>query len=92
MKSRINHAGIAHLAAIAVVLLLGVVGFAGYKVVSMNKAADSASSVVADSSAPESITTKADLAQTEKALENTSAGLDSGLNDSALDADLNDML
>jgi hypothetical protein len=40
MKATINQRGIGHVVAVFAVLFLAVVGFAGYKVVTMNKSAE----------------------------------------------------
>lgn len=94
MKRRINHAGFGHLAAVGIVLFLLVAGFTGYKVVMMNHAVSvaPAAKTTAASSAPASINSKADLTQASKALDNSNTQVNSSLNDSALDSDLNDML
>jgi hypothetical protein len=94
MKSRhISQAGFGHIAAVFALLFVAVVGFAGYKVVTMNKAGSTTASTAAVSTkAPEKISTKADLVQTSKALDSSSTSVSSGLNDSSLNSDLNDML
>ncbi len=77
--------------AIGVALLLAsVVGFAGYKVMNMNKVADTAQTAsTVQSVAPTTIKTKADLAKTTKALDTSSTQLNSKLDDTSLDSDLN---
>jgi hypothetical protein len=94
MKAQhLNQAGFGHMAVVFLILFVSVAGFAGYKVVSMNKTAGSSeSSATASPKVPEKINTKADLNVTAKALDNSSAQLNGSLNDSSLDADLNDML
>lgn len=93
MRSTKSQAGIGHIVVVMVLLLVGVVGFAGYKVLTKNANTDStASSVNATPPVPDKISTKADLETTGKTLDNSSSQLDSGLNDGALDADMNDML
>lgn len=91
--SRLNQVGASHLIAVFVVLFVGVVSFAGYKVATMNQLKDNETATSAQSaSVPASIKSKEDLAQTGKALDAATDDVDSSLNDSALDADLNDML
>jgi hypothetical protein len=93
MKAHINQNGIGHIVAVGVVLFLLVVGFAGYKVITMNKVTNTAASTAAATGkVPNTISSKADLVQASKALDNSSTQVDSSLNDSSLDADLNDML
>jgi hypothetical protein len=92
MRTHLNQAGVGHIAAVFVIVFLGVAGFAGYKVVTMNKAASTTSTVTFSPKVPKTITSKADLAQAGKALDSTSAQVDSSLNDNSLNADLNDLL
>jgi uncharacterized protein HemX len=88
-----NQAGFEAVAAVAVVLIAAVIGFAGYTVMNMNKSADTEQSAASSQPAvPDKIETKADLTQTGKALDTTSSQLDSSLNDGSLDSDLNAML
>ena len=88
---RLNQSG-SHLLAVALfVLALGVVGAAGYKVQQAHKTTDAVSQT-AVKTAPATINTTADLDQTSQALDSSSAQLDSALDDTALDADLNSML
>jgi len=82
----INQAGFEAVGVLAVILVVAVIGFAGYKVMHMNKAADSQPGV------PAKIQTKADLTQTGKSLDAASGQLDSNLDDGSLDADMNAML
>lgn len=94
MKLRMNQTGFGHVAAVGIVLFLAVAGFAGYKVVTMNRnaAVTPSTQTAASSSTPTSIHSKADLSQAGKALDSSSAQVNSSLNDGALDSDLNDML
>jgi hypothetical protein len=93
MKQRLNQAGIGHIVAVFVIVFLGVVSFAGYKVVTMNKSAsNTVSSTVPAAKVPTKISTKADLVQAGKALDSSSTQVNSSMNDSSLDSDLNDML
>jgi len=76
-----------------VLLFVAVVGFAGFKVMSMNKSAETASVVPATQvAAPATIKTKADLVKTDQALEASALETDKGLNSKALDADLETLL
>jgi hypothetical protein len=91
--SNLNQKGFGHIAVLFVLVFVAVVGFAGYKVFTMNKSADTTvSSVVANPTVPSRISTKADLTATAKALDSSSSQVDSNLNDGALNSDLNDML
>lgn len=79
--------------ALVLVLVVSVVGFAGYKVWTNNHPGDSTTSVGSSRAVvPETITTTADLQATNHALDNSASQLDAGLSDSSLDADLNSML
>ncbi len=93
MKTRsLNQTGIGHVIAVAVLLLVGVIGFAGYQVVQKNAAKTEVAQTAPVETAPDPIKTKADLQKTEKALAGSDAELDSSLNDKALDADIDSML
>lgn len=93
MKTRsFNQAGIGHIVLVAVLLLVGVIGFAGYQVVQKNAAKTEVAQTAPAETAPASIKSKADLEKTEKALAGSDAELDSSLNDKALDADIDSML
>jgi predicted negative regulator of RcsB-dependent stress response len=86
-----------HVIAIAtLVLVLGVVGFAGYKV-SQSNSKPAASSTVAQTQTkpavvPTTISSTADLQQASSVLDQSSTQLNSGLDDSSMNADLNSML
>lgn len=97
MTRKLNQAGFGHVAIVFVLLFVAVAGFAGYKVVSMNQGQKSGVSTVAPQatpavSAPESINSNADLQQTAKALESSSASVNDNLNDASLNADVNALL
>ncbi|MDB5182031.1 MAG: hypothetical protein JWP13_794 [Candidatus Saccharibacteria bacterium] len=92
MRALHSQAGIGHIVVVLVLLVVGVVGFAGYKVASKNTQGSNDASATASPEVPDKISTKADLETTGKALDNSSTQIDGGLNDSALDDDLNDML
>lgn len=93
MKSHLNQSGVGHVVAVGVVLFLLVAGFAGYKIITMNRSTNAPVGAAATTAkVPAKISSKADLVQASKALDNSSSDVNSGLNDSSLDADLNDML
>lgn len=91
---RLNETG-SHVVAVALlVLVLGLVGFTGYKVMNANNT-DVASGTVkqaASQGVPKQIESKSDLQQATKALDSSSTSVGSSLDDTALDADMNDML
>lgn len=90
-----NQKGFGVLGVAVALVFVGVVGFAGYKVVTMNKVADSQATTARTAqevAVPETIKTKADLTQTSKALDSSSTQLDNGLSESSLDADVDSML
>lgn len=90
---RSNQSG-SHVVGIALALFaVGVMGFAGYRVWQMQQPSDTATnSTSSTSTIPATIKTSADLSAAAKALDDSSAQLDSGLNSSLLDADINSML
>lgn len=89
---RLNQTG-SHIVGVAVLLLvLGVVGFAGYKVMNANKKDDVTTTTKTANSVPSSIKNTADLTQAANALDSSSAQVNSGLDDSQLNGSLNDML
>lgn len=87
-----TQAGIGHVVAIFMVVFVAVIGFAGWKVATMDRSAPGTANVTLSAEVPEKLETKADLVTTSKALDGSASDLDGGLNDSSLDADLNDML
>lgn len=87
----LNQKGFEAVGIMVAIVLVAVVAFAGYKVFTMNKAADTAATS-GQTGAPDTINSKADLEQTDKALSDADAELDSNLNDSQLDADVDSML
>lgn len=85
--------GVAHLGALFVIVFIGLVGYAGYQVMSMNKAAEgSPSSVTVGPILPETIATTRDLDTTNRVLDGTDNKLSNSLDDSDLDADLDQLL
>jgi hypothetical protein len=74
------------------VLVLGFIGFAGYKVMNTNKTATNKLSATAPATTPAAIQNTADLTQAASALDSSSAQVNSGLDASQLDSSLNDML
>lgn len=90
---RLNQSG-SHVIALALlVLVLGLVGFAGYKVEQAHSKSDVATQAATTAvSVPKTIANTADLQQASSALDSSTSQLNSALNDSSLDADLNSML
>jgi len=88
---RLNQSGSHVVGLVLLVLALGVVGFAGYKVQqSHTKTTDS--TTASTQTVPATITTTSDLQQASKAMDNSSSQLNTNLDDSSMDADLNSML
>ncbi len=87
-----GQAGIGHIATVLALAFVAVVGFAGYTVVSKNASQQDSAVQQSATGAPDKITSKADLEKTDKALTESDAQLDSGLNDRSLDADIDSML
>lgn len=93
MKTRImNQKGFGHVVIIFVVLFVAVAGLAGYKVMTMHNSDSSNGSAAAVPKVPATITSKADLTAAAKALDSAGVQLNSSLDDSALNSDLNDLL
>lgn len=90
---RSSQAG-SHVIALALfVVFVAVVGFAGYKVWSMQQAAAPASSsTAANATMPSKITNTASLQQAASALDASAAQVNTNLDDSTLSADLNALL
>lgn len=90
---RLNQSGSHILGFALLVLALGVVGFAGYKVEQAHNKADvTTQASTAPVAAPKAIANTADLQQASSALDSSSPQLNSNLDDSSLDTDLNSML
>lgn len=88
---RLNQSGSHAVLVLALVVVLAVVGLAGYRVMQGSKTTDSTENT-SKTVVPETISTGADLDQTSKALDQTANDLDSALDDTAFDADLESML
>lgn len=81
-----------HVVAVALfVVFVAAAGFAGYKVWQMQQSAAS-TNTTASVQVPSKITNTATLNQTAAALDQASAQVNSNLDDSALNSDLNDLL
>ncbi|HSX15383.1 MAG TPA: hypothetical protein VLF40_01200 [Candidatus Saccharimonadales bacterium] len=88
---RLNQTG-SHIAGILLfALVIGVVVFAGWKV-EQARAPKPAQVVSSKAAVPDTITTTKDLQDTSTVLDNESSQLDSGLDSSTMDSDLNSML
>ncbi|HSX31042.1 MAG TPA: hypothetical protein VLE99_03945 [Candidatus Saccharimonadales bacterium] len=75
------------------VLALGVVGYAGYKVEQAHtKTTSTTQAATTKASVPAIVTSQADLQQVSDVLDQSSAQLNTNLDDSGLNADLNSML
>ena len=89
---RLSQSG-SHIIGIALfVLALGAVGFAGYKVMQAHHQPVENAATTTALTVPAAIKTSADLNQASTVLDDSSAQLNSGLDDSSLNADLNSML
>jgi hypothetical protein len=75
-----------------VVLVLGVVAFAGYTVMNRTKKTPTETATGTNITTPKTIETKADLQATAKSLDTASSDLNSGLDDSSLDSSMSDLL
>ena len=86
-----NQRGATHIVAVLVVIIVAVVGFAGYAVMHGGSKKDVAKIPVAPkSTAPAVFTSKADAQQAVKALDNDK--LDQNLDTTALDSDIDALL
>jgi len=83
-----------HVLALAVgILVVGVIGLAGYKVWQNSKNTSTGSSATQVSSkVPASIKNSADLTSAAKALDESSSQVNTSLDDNSLNSDLNDLL
>jgi hypothetical protein len=89
---RLNQTGSHVLAVAFLVLALGVVGFAGYKVMNANTDTQPTPTSAKTTSAPAGIQTTADLNKTAQALDSSSDQVNGSLDDSTLNSSMNDML
>jgi uncharacterized protein HemX len=89
---RLNQSGSHILALALLVLALGVVGFAGYKVQQAHNTTDATTTAATTHVAPATIKDTTDLQQTSQALDDDSSQLNTNLDDTSLNADLNAML
>lgn len=87
-----NQSGFGHIALLVVVLVVAVVGFAGYRVWSNQKTADTGAETNTAVTLPNTIETKADLTSTGQFLDDLGAQLNADLDVSSLDADIDSML
>jgi len=83
-----------HLIVVAVFLaVVGAIGFAGYRMYQLQQPSlTDTTHAASTTAAPAKITNTASLNQAAAALDNSSAAVNSNLDDSALNADLNSML
>lgn len=86
---KLPQSGFGHVALVLIVVVLAVVGFAGYTVW---QAGQNTGDTSQQATVPETITTKADLTQTSKYLDQAGTELDSSLDPSGLDGSINQLL
>jgi hypothetical protein len=91
---RLNQSGSHVLVAMLFVLVVGVVGLIGYRVMHNNdqSVSSSAGQPRAAATVPSTIKNNADLTNVSKVLDTSSSQLDGSLNDNSLNNDLNDLL
>jgi len=89
---RLNQSGSHVLALVLLVAVLGVVGFAGYKVMNASKPKADTTATTATTSSSDTIKNSAGLDQAATTLDNSSAQVNSNLDDNSLNNNLNDML
>jgi len=90
---RQNESGSHVLGLLLAFVAIGVIGFAGYRVVMMQPSAIVPPKAVTKSvTAPAKITNTANLNQAANALDSASAQVNSGLDDSGLNSDLSNLL
>jgi predicted negative regulator of RcsB-dependent stress response len=91
MKVSRNQSGIGHLVLILSLVVVAAVAFAGYRVVKNSDNGNSSDQAsTAYTAVPDKISNKADLQKASQALDNTA--IDSSVNPSSLDNDLNSLL
>lgn len=92
MTLRFNQNG-SHLIAVGLaIIVLGVVGLTGYRVMNHRPAVNDAASPAATVKAPAQITTKADLSQASQSLNDSGTDINNSMNSGSLNNDLNDLL
>ena len=90
MNLRANQDGVGHIIAFLVVAVIAVVGFAGYRVVAGNQSKDTTATTAVVTKTPSAIKNAADVEQATASLNATK--IDSGVDASQLDQDLNNLL
>ena len=81
-----SQAGIGHVVAFLLVVVVAGVAFAGYTVYKAGQKSDTSTNTVASAAVPASIKTKADLTATGNYLDTTASELNTSLDPSALDS------
>jgi len=91
---RNNQEGSHLIAVLLLVVVVGAIALAGYKVWQMqsNNTPFAGNTTASSATVPATIQSKADLAQASQVLDQASTQLNSNLDDSALSADINSML
>jgi predicted negative regulator of RcsB-dependent stress response len=90
---RLNQSGSHLLAALVFVLVVGVIGLAGYKVWQNNQTTDTGNTPTKTAATvPTTIKNSADLTSVSKVLDSSATQIDGSLNDTTLNTDLNDLL
>jgi uncharacterized protein HemX len=95
MNLRKSQAGIGHVVAVLLVVVVAGVAFAGYTVYKAGQKTDDNQAATTASSSdtlPTTIKTKADLTATSNYLDNTATELNSNLDPSSLDSDIDQLL
>ena len=86
---RLNQSG-SHLLLISLgVVVVGIIGFTGYRIANRD---DGNNTQKESASAPSEIKNKEDLQKASDSLDSSNEDIDSGLNTNSLDDDLNDLL
>lgn len=91
MTHKYNQNGFEAVGILLVVVVVAIIGFASFKVLTLNKTVDPPATSAAVSE-PDSIESDGDLSDTSKSLDSASSELDTSLNDEALNADLDALL
>jgi hypothetical protein len=90
MRQSLNQRGSGHVVLLLAVLVVAVVGFAGYRVMSAKSPADTSDTASANATVPAKLTSKADVLKASNALDQTA--VDSSVNPDSLNNDLNSLL